>query len=148
MMTMINVTYNGNKTINLQDEDETDLMQGDLIDCFSYSCSWAKDGEEINFHIKNTNQDEILKLKNHLEKQTTQVISNDDNELRIKIKTEYAARNIIKNIYQEYNQANTQDVKDVEQIPIEEQNPINDKKGILSIFGNADEEDLSIQSLL
>lgn len=147
-MTMINVTYNGNKTINLQDEDETDLMQGDLIDCFSYSCSWAKDGEEINFHIKNTNQDEILKLKNHLEKQTTQVISNDDNELRIKIKTEYAARNIIKNIYQEYNQANTQDVKDVEQIPIEEQNQINDKKGILSIIGNADEEDLSIQSLL
>lgn len=148
MMTMINVTYNGNKTINLQDEDETDLMQGDLIDCFSYSCSWAKDGEEINFHIKNTNQDEILKLKNHLEKQTTQVISNDDNELRIKIKTEYTARNIIKNIYQEYNQANTQDVKDVEQIPIEEQNQINDKKGILSIIGNADEEDLSIQSLL
>ena len=147
-MTMINVTYNGNKTINLQDEDETDLMQGDLIDCFSYSCSWAKDGEEINFHIKNTNQDEILKLKNHLEKQTTQAISNDDNELRIKIKTEYAARNIIKNIYQEYNQANTQDVKDVEQIPIEEQNQINDKKGILSIIGNADEEDLSIQSLL
>lgn len=147
-MTMINVTYNGNKTINLQDEDETDLMQGDLIDCFSYSCSWAKDGEEINFHIKNTNQDEILKLKNHLEKQTTQVISNDDNELRIKIKTEYTARNIIKNIYQEYNQANTQDVKDVEQIPIEEQNQINDKKGILSIIGNADEEDLSIQSLL
>lgn len=147
-MTMINVTYNGNKTINLQDEDETDLMQGDLINCFSYSCSWAKDGEEINFHIKNTNQDEILKLKNHLEKQTTQVISNDDNELRIKIKTEYAARNIIKNIYQEYNQANTQDVKDVEQIPIEEQNPINDKKGILSIFSNEDEDDLSIQSLL
>ncbi len=112
MMRMINVTYAGNKTINLQDEYETDIMQGNLIDCFSYSCSWAKDGEKINFHIKNTDHKEILKLKEHLEKQTTHAISNDDdNELRIKIKTEYTARNIIKNIYHEYNEPSTTQIK-------------------------------------
>lgn len=149
MMTMINVTYNGNKTINIQDEDETDLMQGSLLDCFCYSCSWAKDGEEINFHIKNTNQDEILKLKKHLEKQTTQPISNDkDNELRVKIKTEYAARNVIKHIYQEYNQPSTHNLKHTkQQTQIEEQTPTNDKIGILGIIGG-DEDGLSIQDLL
>ena len=147
---MINVTYNGNKTINLQDEDETDLMQGNIIECFCYSCSWAKDGEKINFHIKNTNHDEILKLKKHLEKQTTHSISNDeDNELRIKIKTEYVARNIIKHIYQEYNQPITHHPKDMEQQnPIEEPTPTIDKIGKLGIFANDEDEELSIQSLL
>lgn len=141
---MINVTYNGNNTIYLQDKDESDTMKGSLLDCFKSACSWAKDGEEINFHIKtNTSENEIHKLKNHIEKRANgNICKEGDNKHRIKIKVEYSARNIIKNIYYKYNKPSTYQMMHISQEEtIEEEDDY--RKQIFN-----DEEEFSLQDLL
>ena len=140
---MINVTYNGNKTISLNDGYDTDVMNGNLMDCFKSSCSWAKDGEEINFHIKtDTSEDEIHKLKKHIEKRTNKEICEEgDNKHRVKIKVEYTARGIIKHIYYKYNKPSTYQAQHISQEPISEKEEY--KRNIFD-----EEEDFSLQDLL
>jgi hypothetical protein len=106
---MIKVDYMGNNNIQIQyGETETEEMENNIINCFKKVCSWSEDGELVNFNIKKYTQNEILELKKHIEQHTNHTICNEnDNEFRIKIKTEYTAKQIIKNIYTKHNKPST-----------------------------------------
>lgn len=122
------IDYIGNNNIYIQyDNGEAEEMKANIVDCFQTLCSWAKDGEKINFHIKNTNEEEINKLKKHIEKKINrQITDDDDNKYRIKIKTEYTARNIIEHIYHKHNKPSAYRVNNIIQEQTEE--PITEEK--------------------
>ena len=143
---MIKVEYMGNNNMHIQYEDaETEEIQENIIDCFKKVCSWSEDGELVNFNIKKYNQNEILELKKHLEQDINHPICNeDDNEFRIKIKTEYTARQIIKDIYPKYNKPSDSPIDDVK----EETQDENEIKGIIMQEGNEENGFEMLQSLL
>jgi hypothetical protein len=139
----VKVNYLGNNNIHIQyDNQETETMQGSIVDCFETLCSWTKDGEPINFHIKNTNENEIAKLQNHIENKINRKITQkNDNHHRVKIKTEYTARNIIKDIYHKYNKPSTYRIDSIrEEVkePIEQENDTSNIKR--KILEESDEE--------
>lgn len=106
----INICYNGEKNLIIDDQGETKTIQNNLIESWELGCSSAEEGKKTNFHIKNTSHQEILELKEHIEKiKNIKICDENENEYRIKIKVEYQARNIIKNIYQIHNGLNIED---------------------------------------
>ena len=137
------IDYTGNSNIYIRyDSGEAEEMKANIVDCFQTICSWAKDGETINFHISNTDEGEINKLRKHIENRIGKKITNDsDNQYRVKIKTEYTARNIIKDIYYKYNQPSSYRINNITQEQVEEpieQEETNDIKQ--KIFKESNEE--------
>ena len=119
-------------------------MNNNLVNCFKSVCSWAKNGEEINFHIKtDTSENEIQNLKKYIEKKANgNICEKEDNKHRVKIKVEYTARNIIKNIYYKYNKPSAYQMRHISQEEVIEEEDDYRRQ----IFD--DEEEFSLQNLL
>ena len=117
---MIDIKYNGNETVYIQTEEQkiSTLYS-------SLTCTWelayiiAKEGIEINFNFENATYEEILDLKECIEKTKTQetdkiikICGDSDNEYRVKIKTEYTSKGIIKQTYKD-NEYKLQTIKQI-----------------------------------
>ena len=148
---MIDIKYNGNETVYIQTEEQkiSTLYS-------SLTCTWelayiiAKEGIEINFNFENATYEEILDLKECIEKTKTQetdkiikICGDSDNEYRVKIKTEYTSKGIIKQTYKD----NEYKLQDNQTNYIEQDKPTEEEYGYNTTL-NDDEEDDSGFSFL